>query len=132
MFYTIYIKYFKAASLFDFFLRFNAIKLLKYATLRYLIAFIENIRFSRVRSTIENCNVFNMQHKIYMVFTQIKANASLILYSTRAFPIEEAGVEMEKKRKKKGKQIILIQNYSCIPWFLNRKMDTNALCFVHE
>ena len=52
-----------------------------------------------MRSTIENCNVFNMQHKIYMVFTQIKANASLILYSTHAFPIEEAGVEKKKEIK---------------------------------
>ena len=41
--------------------------------------------FSRVRSTSENFYVFNSRDKIYLVFTEKKANFLFILYNTRAF-----------------------------------------------
>ena len=54
--------------------------------------------FSRVRSTSENCDVFNSRYEIYLVFTEKKQIFFLFYTIHRHLPFHKAGGENAKTK----------------------------------
>ena len=59
---------------------------------------LKTSKFSRVRSTSENLDVFKSRDEIYLVFTDKKENFFLFYTIHRHFPIHKAGGENAKTK----------------------------------